>query len=352
MRAIVYHGRSDVRIEDVDEPTPGAGEVKIKVENNGICGTDLHEYYDGPIFISTAPHPLTGAQIPQILGHEFSGTVVGVGAGVSDVREGDRVCVEPIYRCDECPRCRAGFYNLCQKIAFHGLMSHGGGLSEYTVVPARTIHHLPDSVSLQLGALVEPMSVGYHAARRGELTDGESAVVLGAGPIGIGTYLALRGLGISDVTVIEPSAVRRESIQKLGATSVLDPLDTDPVAYVRDHTGGVGAAAVYETAGVDASFGSAVDMVAARRRIVEVAICDHALPLNTNTLVFTEAVVVGSLAYTGEDFAAVLDLMSRGHYVTDGWVEHIGLDEIVDEGFAALRAQRKMKVLVDVGAGR
>jgi (R,R)-butanediol dehydrogenase/meso-butanediol dehydrogenase/diacetyl reductase len=351
MRAIVYHGRTDIRVEDVDEPTPGAGEVKIKVETNGICGTDLHEYYDGPIFISTAPHPLTGAQLPQILGHEFSGTVAEVGVGVSRVRAGDRVCVEPIYRCDACARCKAGAYNLCQSIAFHGLMSHGGGLSQYTVVPERMVHVLPDSVSLELGALVEPMSVGYHAARRGELADGESAVVLGAGPIGIGTYLALRGQGISDVTVIEPSAVRRHAIQKLGAMSVIDPQETDPVAYVKDHTGGVGAAAVYETAGVDASLTAAVDMVAAKRRVVTIAICDHALPVNTNTLVFTEAMVVGSLAYTAEDFAAVLDLMSRGHYVTDGWVEHIGLHEVVDEGFAALRAQKKMKVLVDVGNG-
>jgi (R,R)-butanediol dehydrogenase/meso-butanediol dehydrogenase/diacetyl reductase len=230
-------------------------------------------------------------------------------------------------------------------------MSYGGGLSEYTVVPERMVHLLPDAVSLELGALVEPMSVGYHAARQGGLADGESAVVLGAGPIGIGTYLALRGQGISDVTVIEPSPVRRQAIQKLGATSVIDPQETDPVEYVKAHTGGVGAAAVYETAGVDVSLAAAVDMVAAMRRVVTIAICDHALPVNTNTLVFTEAMIVGSLAYTAEDFAAVLDLMARGHYVTDGWVEHIGLHEVVDEGFAALRAQKKMKVLVDVGNG-
>ena len=352
MRAIVYHGRTDIRIEDVGEPSPGAGEVKIKVESNGICGTDLHEYFDGPILIPTAPHPLTGAHLPQILGHEFSGTVVEVGAGVSGVGAGDRVCVEPVYRCDECARCRDGAYNLCQKIAFHGLMSHGGGLAEYTVVPARTVHALPGSVSLELGALVEPMSVGYHAARRGEVSDGETAVVFGAGPFGICTYLALRGQGISDVTVIEPSPVRRRTIQNLGAQSVIDPWETDPVEYVKDRTGGVGAAAVFDTAGVEASLTAAVNMVAARRRIVTIAICDRALPVNTNMLVFTESVILGSLAYTGRDFAAVLDLMSRGHYVTDGWVDHIALDDIVAEGFEALHAGRKMKVLVDVGTTR
>jgi (R,R)-butanediol dehydrogenase/meso-butanediol dehydrogenase/diacetyl reductase len=276
---------------------------------------------------------------------------VEVGPGVSTVGAGDRVCVEPIYRCDECSRCKAGDYNLCQKIAFHGLMSRGGGLAEYTVVPARTVHMLPGSVSLQLGALVEPMSVGYHAARRGGVAEGESAVVFGAGPIGIGTYLALRGQGISDVTVIEPSPVRRTTIQNLGAQSVIDPWKVDPVEYVKDRTGGVGAAAVFDTAGVAASLTAAVDMVAAKRRIVTIAICDKPLPVNTNMLVFTEAIIMGSLAYTGRDYAAVLELMSRGHYVTDGWVEHIRLDDIVAEGFEALHAGRKMKVLVDVGKG-
>jgi (R,R)-butanediol dehydrogenase/meso-butanediol dehydrogenase/diacetyl reductase len=196
------------------------------------------------------------------------------------------------------------------------------------------------------------MSVGYHAARRAELADGESAVVFGAGPIGIGTYLALRGMGFSDVTVVEPSAVRRKAIQNLGAQSVIDPWKVDPVEYVQDRTSGSGAAAVFETAGVDASMAAAVNMVAARRRIVTIAICDKPLPVNTNTLVFSEAVITGSLAYTGEDYAAVLELMGRGHYVTDGWVEHIPLDDIVAEGFEALHAGRKMKVLVDVGNGR
>ena len=133
--------------------------------------------------------------------------------------------------------------------------------------------------------------------------------------------------------------------------SVINPQETNPVEYVKEHTGGVGAAAVFEAAGVPASLGAAVEMVAAKHRVVMIAVCDQALPVNTNILVFTEGMVLGSLAYTSRDFSAVLELMSRDHYVTDGWVEHIRLTEVVEEGFAALRAQRKMKVLVDVGNG-
>ena len=127
MRAAVYYGNHQLKIEDVPEPTAGAGQVKVRVSRNGICGTDLNEYFDGPIFIPPAePHPLTGRNMPLVLGHEFSGTVTEVGAEVTDVREGDRVTIEPVYRCGECRPCRAGRYNLCQIVGFHGLMADGG----------------------------------------------------------------------------------------------------------------------------------------------------------------------------------------------------------------------------------
>ena len=114
--------------------TPGA--VKVKVGFNGICGTDLHEYYAGPIFVPTEPHPLTGQQMPLTLGHEFSGVITDVGSGVTDYAAGDRVAIMPLYRCGHCGPCRAGNYNICQQIGFHGLMSDGG-MAEYTVVPDR-----------------------------------------------------------------------------------------------------------------------------------------------------------------------------------------------------------------------
>ena len=109
MRAAVYYGNQNLEIEDVPEPTPGDGQVKVKVSRNGICGTDLHEYYDGPIFIPPAdPHPLTGKHMPLVIGHEFSGVVTAVGNEVTDVHEGENVTIEPIYRCGECRPCKSG----------------------------------------------------------------------------------------------------------------------------------------------------------------------------------------------------------------------------------------------------
>ena len=241
MKAAVYYGPNKVDVTDVPEPDPGPGTVKVQVGFNGICGTDLHEYYAGPIFVPTEPHPLTGAQLPIVMGHEFSGTITALGEGVTGWAEGDRVAIEPIYRCGRCGPCRAGTYNICAQIGFHGLMSDGG-MAEYTVVPTDMLHKLPDNVSLELGALVEPMSVAYHAATLGDPDPDRTAMVFGAGPIGIGLWFALRGKGIEDVFVVEPSATRRSAIEALGART-LDPTALDVPAFIADHTDGRGAGA-------------------------------------------------------------------------------------------------------------
>jgi (R,R)-butanediol dehydrogenase/meso-butanediol dehydrogenase/diacetyl reductase len=221
MRAAVYYGNHELEIVDVPEPVVVDGHVKIKVTRNGICGTDFHEYYDGPIFIPAAePHPLTGKKLPLVIGHEFSGLVVDVGTGVTGIRGGEKVAVEPIYRCGACRPCKSGYYNVCRCVGFHGLIADGG-MAEYTVVPANMVHKLPDNVPVEMGALVEPMSVAYHAAKLGNVNEDSRALIFGAGPIGIGLWFALRGLGLSEIEV-EPSAARRRANEALGART-LDP---------------------------------------------------------------------------------------------------------------------------------
>ncbi|GAB3235580.1 2,3-butanediol dehydrogenase [Mycolicibacterium hippocampi] len=344
MRAAVYYGPNKVEIDDVAEPGVTPGTVKLKVGFNGICGTDLHEYYAGPIFVPTQPHPLTGQELPLTLGHEFSGTITAVGDGVSGWNEGDRVAVEPIYKCGHCGPCRAGNYNVCRQIGFHGLMSDGG-MAEYTVVPTSMLHKLPDNVSLELGALVEPMSVAYHAATLGEVHPGDTAMVFGAGPIGIGLWFALRGKGLENVFVVEPSATRRAAIEALGATT-LDPASVDVPAFVADHTAGVGADAVFDAAGVAPAVATALACVGSRKPMVSVAIYEKPLETPLLNLVMNESRIQGSLCYTGADFEAVIGLMAEGAYDTTGWVTRIPIDDVIDEGFEALHAGKKMKVLV------
>jgi (R,R)-butanediol dehydrogenase / meso-butanediol dehydrogenase / diacetyl reductase len=345
MKAAVYHGPNKLEVTDVPEPEPSAGTVKVKVGFNGICGTDLHEYFAGPIFIPTEPHPLTGRALPLTIGHEFSGTVTDVGPGVTDFAAGDRVAIEPIYRCGRCAPCRAGNYNICQQIGFHGLMSDGG-MAEYTVVPTNMLHRLPDNVSLELGALVEPMSVAYHAATLGDVGAGDTAVIFGAGPIGIGLWFALRGKGLESVFVVEPSATRRAAIEALGATT-LDPTAVDVPAVIAEHTDGRGADAAYDAAGVAPAVGAAMASVGARKPTISVAIYEKPLTTPLLNLVMNESRIQGSLCYTFADFEAVIDLMSRGMYDTTGWVTPISIDDVIDEGFEALHAGTKMKVLID-----
>ena len=345
MRAAVYYGPNKVEIADVPEPTPGPGTVKVKVGYNGICGTDLHEYYAGPIFFPTEPHPLTHAQVPLVMGHEFSGVITDIGEGVTGWAEGDRVAIEPIYKCGHCPACKAGNYNICAQIGFHGLMSDGG-MAEYTVVPTNMLHKLPDNVSMTLGALVEPMSVAYHAATLGETKPGDTAMVFGAGPIGIGLWFALRGKGIDDAFVVEPSATRRASIEVLGART-LDPAAIDVPAFIADHTDGRKADAVFDAAGVTPAVETALACVGARRPMVSVAIYEKPLSTPLLNLVMNESRIQGSLCYTSADFEAVIALMAQDKYDTTGWVESIALDDVIDEGFEALHAGAKMKVLVD-----
>jgi len=222
-------------------------------------------------------------------------------------------------------------------------------MAEYTVVPTDMLHKLPDNVSLQLGALVEPMSVAYHAATLGEVKAGDTAMVFGAGPIGIGLWFALRGKGCDDVFVVEPSATRRASIEQLGART-LNPAAVDIPAFIAEHTVGRGADAVYDAAGVTPAIETALACVGARRPMVSVAIYEKPLTTPLLNLVMNESRIQGSLCYTAADFEAVIALMAEGSYDTTGWVTEIAIDDVIDEGFEALHAGKKMKVLVDPAA--
>lgn len=346
MRAAVYYGNSKLSVEDVPEPDVTDGHVKVKVSRNGICGTDLHEYYDGPIFIpESEPHPLTGKTLPVVIGHEFSGVVTAVGHGVEHVAEGDRVAIEPIYHCGTCRPCVTGHYNICNSVGFHGLMADGG-MAEYTIVPQHMIHQLPATVPIEMGALVEPMAVALHAARLGDVNDQSQALIFGGGPIGIGLWFALRGLGLTEIDVVEPAAARRHALEALGART-LDPTAVDVSALIAERTNGNGVDAVYDAAGVAPAVESALECVGERRPLISVAIYQTPLVTPLLNLVLRERRIQGTLCYTAADYRTVIDLMASGHYDTTGWVETIPIDHVIEDGYEPLHAGMKMKLLVD-----
>jgi len=349
MKAAVWHGKKDVRVENVSEPpAPGKGEVKIKVYQTGICGSDLHEYDAGPIFIPTEDfHPLTGKKAPLILGHEFSGEVVEVGEGVTNVGVGDRVAPDAAQHCGECYMCKVNRYSLCEKLAFTGLMADGA-FAEYVNVPAYTCFKLLPELSNEAGALVEPLAVGIHAIRQGKVLQGDTVAVVGAGTIGLVTIQAARAAGASKVFAIELSKDRKEKAKGLGA-SVLDPTETDVAAEIQDQTEGQGVDVAIECIGKASTVNTCIQCAKRGGRIVVVGIFEKPGEINYNDLVFQEKEVIGSLAYYGE-FDSAIALLADGRVKAEPLITgKIKLDDIVEKGFEELLKNREsnIKILVE-----
>lgn len=346
MKALRWHGLKDLRLENIEEPVAQKGKVKIKVEWCGICGSDLHEYTAGPIFIpAEAPHPITGEQAPIVMGHEFSGQVVEVGEGVTRIKVGDRVVVEPIYSCGTCEACKQGKYNLCSTMGFYGLAGGGGGFSEYAAVEEYMVHKIPDSISYEQGALVEPSAVALHAVRQSKLKVGDTAVVFGAGPIGLLVIEALKASGAAEIYAVELSPERKQKAAELGAI-VIDPIEYDAVAEIHSRTNG-GVDSAFEVTGVPPVLTQAINATKIGGEIMIVSIFEREAPIKPNHIVMKERTMKGIIGYR-DVFPAVISLMEKGYFPADKLVtKRIVLDEVMEHGFEALlKEKNQVKILV------
>lgn len=344
MKAALWYAKGDVRVEEIEEPKVLPGTVKIKVKWCGICGSDLHEYLGGPIFIPVgSPHPLSGTAAPVVMGHEFSGEVVETGAGVTRFSKGDRVTVEPIVACGKCPACKEGKYNLCASLGFHGLCGSGGGLAEYTVFPEEFIHKIPDAMSYEQAALIEPMAVALHSIRMANFKTGDTAIVLGSGPIGLATIECLKAAGAKLVVVLQRKSVRQEYAKRAGADWVLDPNEVDIAEEVKKLTGGTGVDVAFETTGSQIGFDIGLASIKFEGTLVITSIWEEGVTFNPNVLVFSEKKIVGTIAYRHE-FPATIAQMSDGRVKAEGYVTgRFLLDDIVEKGFGALTGPEKKK---------
>ncbi|KAF1916963.1 sorbitol dehydrogenase [Ampelomyces quisqualis] len=355
MNALRFHGKGDLRYEKIPIPQVKAGQVKVKPAWVGICGTDLHEYLGGANLCPTTPHPITGETIPLTFGHEFSGTVEEVGQGVTNYNPGDRVVIQPIIYDDTCSACEEGLQNCCWQNGFIGLSGWGGGLADHIVVPQSTLYHLPPNVPLEIGALVEPLAVGWHAVKLSPFQRGASCLVLGGGPIGISTILALKAKGCDNILVSEPSPTRQAFARNFGAHHIIDPTTTDLVQRTRALTAGKGAHIVFDCAGVQAALNQAVHATRARGTIVNIAIWERPCSINTNDFNFKERTYMGVATYAVGDFKEVLDALADGRLrPADMITRRIGLAEVEEKGFKSLIHDKdnQVKILVEVGGGK
>ncbi|RBP67186.1 (R,R)-butanediol dehydrogenase/meso-butanediol dehydrogenase/diacetyl reductase [Brevibacterium sanguinis] len=355
MKAVMYYGQNDLRVEDIPEPpAPAAGEVTIKVAWAGICGSDLHLYHDGPSYPTTPtadrPQPRTGETLPVVLGHEFAGTVAEVGDGVTGLGVGDAVAVKADVPCGACPACTAGLTNICRNSRGFGLSGGGGGLSEFVTVPAANAFAVGD-LPLDQAAMIEPLSVATHGVRRSGATAGDLVLVGGAGPIGVLASAVLTATGAT-VIISEPNAARRASALDAGvAAHVVDPMNEDLQAIVAEVTSGNGVDVAFDCAGVIPVTHDLIKAIRPGGHLQVIAIPSRPLDLDVQTeMHLTEITYSGMFGYLDEDYREAIAMarsadLDLGQFIS----KRISPEHIVDEGFAVLldKGNTAVKILVD-----
>ncbi len=336
---VVYSGARTLRLEPVMPVPPGPGHLRIDVAYTGICGTDLHIYHgdmDGRV------------QPPGVIGHEMSGRIADIGGGVDGWQAGEHVTVMPLDWCGQCPACQAGHTHLCHRLNFLGIDSTGAMQCSWTV-PARTVIRLPGHMPLKHGALVEPVAVAVHDVRRADLQPGEKALVVGGGPIGLLIAAVARREG-ADLVLIEPDPYRRSLAGQLGFTAC-DPAAPGTTAILQEWSGAAGAAVAFEVSGAVAGVATAVDALAVRGRLIQVAI--HAVPreLNLHRFFWRELTLLGARLYHREDFEAAVALIAGGQIPVSALITRTEPLARAEQAFLALESGAGvMKVLIDCQA--
>ena len=337
MKAAVFHDAKDIRIDEVAAPSNvGADEVRLRPFWCGICGTDLHEYAVGPIVIPTHPHALNGSQAPQSLGHEFSGEVLEVGKNVSNVKVGDRVSVMPLLFCGNCYYCQRGLNHLCRTMACVGLSYEWGGIAEETIVPSQAVAKLPDTMTDEQGALVEPTAVAAYGVDSAGVRPGDTVLITGAGPIGALASLYAHSLGAT-VFISEVNPNRQALARSLDVGELLDPAKTDVVAEIKDRTGGIGVDAVVECSGNEKALQTALSAVRKAGTIAQTGL--HTKPAAIDPMILSEFDITlrGTWCYPVTDWPRIIDLIgNKGLPVEKVVSAKISMHDIVEKGFETL----------------
>lgn len=339
MLAALVTGKGSVELLEFREPRPAEGQAVVQIALCGICGTDVHAYQSG--------RPYN----PALCGHEWTGTVAAIGAGVTHLREGDRVVSGISPACGICPSCRAGDAARCTT-AFLSIMggpggAPHGGFAPAIAAPASRLFPIPDNLTDVEAALIEPLTVALHAVRRTPLRLGDTVAILGAGPIGLLTMQCANASGARTI-VIEPEPNRAQMARETGAGLVLDPRTTDVAAAVAAETGGLGPEVVFECAGIPATIQQAVDLVRRGGSVTLVGLAEGEATITPGTWLSKEVTFRGAVAYLHDEFNIAIRLVvDRRVDVAPLHTATFPLAQAAD-AFAALdRDKSQVKVLID-----
>ena len=300
MDAVVLSNGSEITIQDIPEPNPQPGEVLLKSEYCGICGTDLHATVLKDLFVPNV-----------IMGHEFAGTVIDIGKNVEGWTIGDKAAINPNGNiCGECEQCRRGYPNLCfTAVRLRAIGVHrDGGMAKLVSLPMQILHKLPDKVSTLQGAWVEPLATALRGVRSSGVTVGSTTLIIGAGPIGLLTMQILKHTGVSNIIVIEPSSFRRDKAKMLGADFVLDPSKDNVSTIIGSEIESPDY--IFECSGHPSSVNTAVQLINAKGVITVIGVSPELLTIDAGQLIFKEATIRGSIIYVDE-FQIAIRLLER-----------------------------------------
>jgi len=336
MKAAKYKGEGKIQVEDIAIPEINENEVLIKPVIGGICGSDLQAAALGIFYENVT------------IGHEFSGIIEQVGNKVKGFKKGERVVVNPNRNmCGQCYWCKKGEYNLCKDILKEATgVCKDGGFAEYVKVRPIVISKLPDNVTMEQGAFVEPLATALRSVRISNFLIGETAFVIGAGPIGLLTIECLKKAGAKNIFVSEIYKERKRIAKKMGADEVIDPEETNVLNYLKSKK--IIPSYVYECSGSDGAIDLAVNMVKERGKIILVGISAEKVAFNSISAILKEVDIKASYAYV-EEFDMSIELLSKSFFDVESLITKILPLDKINQGFEELKKPEKViKILIRI----
>src|SRR5699024_7272983 len=335
MKQVILNKPEEFKLKNVDIPHPKSNEVIIKVERVGICGSDIHTYYDRHPFIT----------LPIVLGHEFAGEIFSLGSEVTSLKVSDRVSVDPTLTCGECFNCTHGSPNICNNLELIGC-HQTGAFAEYVSVPVENVLPIPDDVSFEEVVLAEPLAVGVHACKKGRVKKNSTVCIVGAGTIGLMTAFAAKRLGAKKIVLLDIDEKKCDRAEQFGFKALVNK-NVEPKEMLYDLFGESGPSTIFECVGIQDTAKFCIEGAAKGGRIVIAGVFENDITVPMSFVQDKELKILGALTYLREEFIDSLKWIGEGLIDTDSFITHTYPIEKVSEAFKLIESSSTGNVVID-----